>query len=96
MSKVYNNGKCKKLPKYICHKTYGLGCLGCKMYNYYATGYQDGKKENQHKLKALEIIIAKNVNIKLVSMCSCVNDYNDIEDEELTYDEFMAVKEVLL
>ena len=57
------------------------------------------KQENEKKLKALEIIKEKGVNVGLLSRCSNAERYNKgmcYEPRYLTQEEYGLLKEVLL
>ena len=62
--------KCIKVPRYKCNKEYGLGCLGCKTYIIYSTGYQNAKSKMKkidglHKRNFEELIKHRLVRIIL-------------------------------
>lgn len=54
--------------------------------------------KNQKKLKALEIIKEKEVNVYLLNCCNNLYEYNNwaSDEEQLTKEEYELLKEVLL
>lgn len=67
------------------------------------TYHYDLLKENERlhnqkikKLKALEIIKKKKVNVRFLISCKTLKEYNDVISDHLTQDEYDLLKEVLL
>ena len=64
----------------------------------YTNGYDNDIATIEKELKALEIIIKKNVDIRLLKGCKYVDTYNDnigYDEEVLTDEEFGLLMEVL-
>jgi len=82
--------------KHFVNGSFDIIEIALKKYEVLQEVHKDFIDKNIKKLKALEIIKEKRVNVRFLISCKTLKEYNDVISDHLTQEEYDLLKEVLL